>query len=74
MPSDPIHNVKPTVDMVEQLRQAHSAVSAAPSQPLQPPNFIHQTVDEALLSEARAEDRITRCSDSPDLSGSEEGG
>src|SRR6266550_9542490 len=74
MPFDPIRDVQSTVDMVEQLRRAHGAVSAASSQPSQLPDFIHETVNEATQSEARVEDRLTRRNDSPNSSGSEEGG
>ncbi len=74
MPFDPIRDVESTVDMVEQLRRAHGAVSVASSQPLQPPNFIHQIINEAIQSEARVEDRPTRHNDLPNSSGSKEGG
>ena len=72
MPFDPIRDVQSTVDMVEQLRRAHGAVPVASNQPSQTPNFIHQTVDEAIQSEARVEDRLTRRDDSPNSSGSED--
>jgi len=72
MSFDFIRDVESTVDMVEQLRCAHGAVSAAPGQPSQLPDFIHQTVNQAIQSEACVEDRLIRREDSPNLSGSEE--
>ena len=52
MPFDPIRDVQPTVDVAEQLRR-HGAVLAVLSQPLQLPNFIHQTINKAIQSKAR---------------------
>ena len=48
MPFDPIRDVQSTVDMVEQLRHAHGAVSTASSQPSQLPDIVYETVDEAI--------------------------
>jgi len=68
MSFDPIRDVESTIDIVKQLRRAHSAASAASSQPSLLPDFIHKTVDKAIWSEARIEDWY----DSPNSSGSEE--
>ena len=73
MPFNPIRDVQSTVNMVEQQRRAHGAVPVALNQPSQIPNFIHQTIEEAIQSEARVEDRLTRRDNSPNSSGSKEG-
>jgi hypothetical protein len=40
MPFDPVRDVQPTVDLVDQLRRAHGAVEAPPNRPSRRPDFV----------------------------------
>ena len=48
MPFNPIRDIQDTVDLIEQPRRTYSTISQTPNQSSQLPNFVRQTINEAI--------------------------
>ena len=59
MPFDPIRDIRDTVDLTEQPRRTHSTISQTPNQSPQLPNFVQQTIDEAIWNETCTEGKLS---------------
>ena len=58
MPFDPIRDIQDTVDLTEQPRRTHGAISQTPNQSSQPRDFVQQTIDEAIRNETSTEGEL----------------
>ena len=59
MPFNPIRDIQDTVDLIEQPRRTYSTISQTPNQSSQLPNFVRQTINEAIWNKTHTKGELS---------------